>query len=267
MLNVISSLKGFELKATDGGLGTVSDFLFDDSTWKVRWMVVDTGRWMSGRKVLIHPSAVVSAEYGARELTVALSKAQVEESPDILEDRPVSRQMQNDLYSYYGRDPLWGGGMFGAGMYGEAMYGGAISALATPMSAQVGFGASATREAERGEPDLDDGDPHLRSMTEVAGYHVHATDGTIGHVENFLVDSETWGVRYLVVDTSNWWVGQHVLISPHAVKDVDWSGHRIGLDIARDKVRTSPSWNPADTINGEFAKRLHSHYDWPAYGW
>lgn len=262
MLNVVSSLKGFEIQAKDGSLGIVSDFLFDDSTWKVRWMVVDTGRWLTGRKVLIHPAAVVSAEYGTRELTVALSKAQVEDSPDILQDRPVSRQMQNDLYSYYGWDPLWAGGMLGAGMYG-----GGTGAIASPLSAPVYFGASAVREAERGEVNLDDGDPHLRSIAEVTGYHVHATDGNIGHVEDFLVESESWAVRYLIVNTSNWWVGQHVLISPYAVKEVDWSDHRIGLDIARDKVRSSPSWNPADTINSEFERRLHSHYDWPGHGW
>lgn len=264
MLNVASSLKGFELQAKDGSLGTVSDFLFDDSTWKVRWMVVDTGRWLTGRKVLIHPSAVVSAECEERKLTVALSKAQVKESPDILQDRPVSQRMQNDLCNYYGWDPLWGRGVFGAGMYGGAMFGGGgIGAIASPLSAPVYFGGNALREAERDEVELDDGDPHLRSFAEVTGYHVHATDGNIGHVEDFLVESESWGVRYLVVDTSNWWVGQHVLISPYAVKEVDWSDHHIELDIARDKVRSSPSWNPANTITGEFKRRLHRHYDWP----
>jgi len=266
MLNAVSSLTGFEIQAKDGALGSVTDFLFDDNTWKVRWMVVDTGGWLTGRKVLIHPSAVVSAEYGARELTVALTKAQVEGSPDILQDRPVSQQMQNDLYSYYDWDPLSGGGIAGSGLYGGAMYGGGTGAIASPLSAPVYFGASAVRQAERGEVNLEDGDPHLRSIAEVTGYHVHATDGNIGHVEDFLVESGSWGVRYLVVDTSNWWVGQHVLISPYAVKAVDWSDHHIKLDIARDKVRASPSWNPADTINGEFEKRLHSHYDWPASG-
>jgi len=262
MLNAVSSLKGFDIRAKDGSLGTVSDFLFDDSTWKVRWMVVDTGRWLTGRKVLIYPSAVVSAEYGSREINVSLTKAQVEASPDILQDRPVSRQMQNDLYGYYGWDPMWGGGRFGAGMYG-----GGMGAIASPLSSPVYFGASAVREAERGDVDHDDGDPHLRSIAEVTGYHVHATDGNIGHVEDFLVESESWGVRYLIVDTSNWWVGQHVLISPYAVKEVDWSDHHIRLDVSRDKVKSSPSWNPADTINGQFERRLHSHYDWPGYGW
>ena len=267
MLNIVSSLKGFGIQAKDGSLGTVSDFLFDDSTWKVRWLVVDTGRWLTGRKVLVHPSAVGYADYGSRQLTVALTKTQVKDSPDIAKDRPVSQQMQNDLDGYYGWDPLWGGEMYGAGLYGAGLYGGGMGAIASPLSARAYFGASAVREAERGKVDHDEGDPHLRSIAEVTGYHVHAIDGSIGHVENFLVDSESWGIRYLIVDTSNWWVGQHVLLSPYAVKEVDWSDRHIQLDVARDKVKSSPSWNPANIIDGDFEKRLHSHYDWPGYGW
>ncbi|WP_428486301.1 PRC-barrel domain-containing protein [Rhodopila sp.] len=269
MLNAVTSLKGFAIQAKDGGLGTVSDFLFDDSTWKVRWMVVDTGRWLSGRKVLIHPSAVISAEYGARELTVALTKAQVEDSPDILQDRPVSRQMQNDLYGYYGWDPLWGGGMFGAGMCGGSMYGygGGMGAIASPLSAPAYFGTAAVQEAERGGTDTDEGDPHLRSIAEVTGYHVHATDGDIGHIQDILVDSASWGIRYLIVDTSNWWFGQHVLVSPYAVKGVDWPDRHVRLAIARGRVKSSPPWNPAQVIDNEYERRLHNHYDWPGYGW
>ena len=267
MLNVVSSLMGFDIQAKDGSLGTVSDFLFDDSTWKVRWLVVDTGTWLTGRKVLVHPSAVGHADYGLQELTVALTKTQVMGSPDIAQDRPVSQQMQNDLYSYYGWDPLWGGGMYGAGMYGGGLYGGGMGAIASPMSGGAYFGASAVREAARGDVGQDDGDPHLRSIAEVTGYHVHATDGSIGHVENFLVDNESWGIRYLIINTSNWWVGQHVLMSPYAVKEVDWLDHRIRLDVTKAKVKASPSWNPANLIGGGFEKRLHSHYDWPGYGW
>ena len=164
MLNVVSSLKGFDIQAKDGGLGTVSDFLFDDSTWKVRWLVVDTGKWLTGRKVLIHPSAVGYADYGSQELTVALTKTQVKDSPDIAQDRPVSQQMQNELYGYYGWDPLWSGGMYGGGLYGGAMGG-----IASPLSTRAYFGAGAVREAERGEADHDKGDPHLRSIAEVTG--------------------------------------------------------------------------------------------------
>ncbi len=267
MLQVVSALKGYSIEAKDGRLGAVSDFLFDDTTWKVRWLVVDTGRWLTGRKVLIHPSAIGYAEHGARELTVALTKKQVEDSPDILQDRPVSLQHQNDLYGYYGWDPLWGGGMYGAGIYGGGLYGAGMGAVASPLAARTYFGSGAVREAERRQSDVDDEDPHLRSATEVKGYHVHAADGNIGHVEDFLVESESWGIRYLIIDTSNWWVGQHVLISPYAVKEVDWSGRHVRIDVDRAKVKASPSWDRSNDVDGTFERRLHSYYNWPGYGW
>lgn len=261
MLNAVSSLKGFEIQAKDGTLGTVSDFLFDDSTWKVRWMVVDTGRWLTGRQVLVHPSAVISADYGERALVVGLTKAQVQDSPSILWDRPVSQQMQDDLYGYYGWDPLWGGGMYGGSLYGG------MGAIASPLSPPAYFGVAAVREAERCETGRDEGDPHLRSIAEVTGYHIQATDGGIGHVQDVLIDNASWGIRYLIVDTSNWWVGQHVLISPYAVAGVDWSERHIRLDLTREKIKSSPSWNPSNLVTGEFERRLHNHYDWPGYGW
>ena len=105
MLGVGSALKGYRIEARDGAIGIVSDFLFDDRTWKVRWLVVDTGNWLTGRLVLVHPSAIGRANYIERVLPVRLTKAQVEASPDVLQDRPVSRQNEFNLNDYYGWDP------------------------------------------------------------------------------------------------------------------------------------------------------------------
>lgn len=244
MLQIVSKLKGYSIEAKDGTIGAASDFLFDDSSLKVRWLVVDPGSWLTGRKILIHPSAIGYAEHWRRELTVGLTKAQVQNSPDIAEDLPVSLQMQNDLYGYYDWESPAGGSLYGAGIY------------------DGGAWPSAPR-SYRGETAIHGGDPHLRSIAEVTGYHVHATDGGIGYIENFIIDSESWVVRYLAIDTSNWWFGQHVLISAHAVKEVDWPARYIRLDIARDQIKASPPWNPADQIDKEFENRLYSHYDWP----
>ncbi len=265
MLQVASALKGYSIEAEDGPLGTVRDFLFDDRTWKVRWLVVEAGTWMTGRKVLIHAQAIGPADHGRRELSVSLTKAQVRDSPDVSQDRPVSQQMQNELYDYYGWDPVWGGGMYGAGLHGPGMFGGNIGAIASPMSAAPYLGGSAVREAERHEHGSEEGDSHLRSVAEVTGYHVHAADGNIGHVEDALIATANWCIHYLAVNTSNWWIGQHVLISPHAVREVDWPKNHIRLDIARSQVKSSPSWNPNDAVTGEFEGRIQSHYNWPGY--
>jgi hypothetical protein len=254
MLQLESVLKGYAIKASDGNVGTASDFLFVDDTWRVRWLVVDTGTWWMERKVLIHPSAIVRVDHEAQELPVNLTRAQVSASPDILQDQPVSRQMETNLYDYYGWDPLWMGRYSGG-------------AIASPLVSPPYFGAASIVETAAAASRSDEQDPHLRSIAELIGYHIAANDGAIGHIENLLIDDSSWDIRYLVVDTRNWWPGEHVLVSPYAVREISWSEHRIELNVARYKVKASPKWDPAARMNQAYQKRLHGHYQWPGYGW
>jgi len=255
MLLVGSALKGYAIAASDGRIGTVSDFLFDDRTWKLRWLVVDTGTWLSGRKVLIHPSAIGQADYERRELPVALTKEKVGDSPDLLQDQPVSQQMEYHLYDYYGWDPYWGGASyFGGGAIGE------------PLS-PPGYAGMARREVDEMLARSHEGDPHLRSLAAITGYNVHASDGGIGHIADFIVDDASWIIRYLIIDTRNWWPGAHVLLSPYAVREISWSRHQVQLDVTRERVQSSPPWNPMEALDEAYEKRLHGHYDWPGYGW
>ena len=255
MLEAISALKGYAIEASDGAMGSVGDFLFDDRTWKMRWLVIDTGTWLTERKVLVHPSAVKQAEHQRRAFAVKLTKAQVEGSPSILQDQPVSAQMERRLYDYYGWDPLWSDGYRGGRERDRgALFGAALFRLR--------FCAQARRRRLRSAC----GDPHLRSVAEVTGYHIHAADGEIGHLKNFLIHSASWGVAYMIVDTRNWWPGKRVLMSPHAVKKIDWSEHQIHLNVTRDKVKASPPWDPLALMNQAAMKRLDAHYGWPAFG-
>ena len=257
MMLVGSALKGFAIEASDGKIGTASDFLFDDSTWKIRWMVVDTGGWLTGRKTLVHPSAIGQPDYSREEIPVRLTRQQVKDSPEILSDAPVSRQMETSLYGHYGWDPLWGGGNY-VGGYSSGM-GGAFDP--SPYRYDSGL-----LEADLPDPSLSDGDPHLRSVVAVVGYHLQATDGPIGHVENCLVEDATWDIRYLIIDTKNWWPGQHLLMSPHAVRKISWSDHEVTLDVTRDKIKAGPTWDPAGTIDKDYETRLHGYYGWPGFG-
>jgi|HubBroStandDraft_1064217.scaffolds.fasta_scaffold00020_44 hypothetical protein len=254
MLQVISALDGYGIEATDGRIGTVSDFLFDDRTWQIRWLVVDTGGWLSGRKVLIQPSAIGRVDHLHQQLPLALTRAQIEESPDILADQPVSSQMEFDLYGHYGWDPAWGGSYFG----------GNANAIALPMSSAPFIGAPALDDAAVLPPA---GDPHLQSAEDVAGYHIQASDGAIGHIESFIIDDADWDIRYLIIDTRNWWPGEHVLVSPYAVQAIHWADRQIEIGATRAEVRDSPPWNPHDLIDQDYEKQLHSHYHWPGYGW
>ncbi len=247
MLFVLSVLKGFSVAASDGRIGTVNDFLFDDQSWKARWLVVDTGVWLPGRKVLVHASAIGEPDTVREELPVKLTKAQVEGGPDLFEHQPVSRQMEAHLYDYYGWDPSWGASAFGA--------------IASPLSLPpiVSDGAGPPAEA------ADENDPHLRSAADLQGYHIAASDGEIGHLESLVADHVNWDIRYLRVDTSNWWGGQRVLIAPFAVKEIDWADRHIAIDITRERVKTSPPCDSIDMVDEAYERMLHGHYGWPGY--
>jgi hypothetical protein len=235
MLRRVSELSGYTFQAIDGRVGNVSDLLFDDRTWKVRWVVADTGAWLTGRKVLLNPFAIGKADDVLKLLPVDLTKERIEASPDIQEHQPVSQQMQTNLYGYYGWDSPWEGGQYGAG---DAMgYSGVSPAFFSESISGSNIGC-----------EVHDGDPHLRSTAAVTGYHIRATDGEIGHVASFLVDDQGWDIRYLVIDTRNWWQGDHVLVAPATVAEIDWSSGKVLLRVTREEVRASRAWQAEEAL-------------------
>jgi hypothetical protein len=249
MLWNASAINGYAIEASDGQIGSVSDFLFDDGTWLVRWLVVDTGNWLSGRKVLLPPSVLAQLYAKEKVFAVKLTMQQVKDSPDIDTDRPVSRQMETSVYDYYGWSPYWGTGFY---MGGYAYMPGGM--------AESPYLGLTQRQAEIADERHRDDDVHLRSIEAVTGYHTHATDGAIGHVEDFLVEDENWSVHYLVVDTRNWWPGKKVLISPRSVQDIDWTDRLVNLDVDRQKVKSGPAYDPPATVDRAYEDRFHNYY-------
>ncbi len=239
MLRNASAINGYAIAASDGRIGTVSDVLFDDATWLVRWLVIDTGRWLSGRKVLLPPSAMGHPPATGNQFPVNLTMQQVKDSPDSDIDRPVSRQIEANIYDYYGWRPYWGTDLLMGGCAGFG--GGAISPLPTRGS---------RRRAEDIATGLQsDNDPHLRSIAAVTRYRIHASDGEIGHVEDFLVEDTDWSIHDLVVDTKNWWPGKKVLISPRWARDINWTDNVIKLNVDRKRVKDSPAYGATTTID------------------
>jgi hypothetical protein len=254
-----SAIKGYAIKANDGRIGTVSDLLFDDQSWLIRWMVVDTGTWLSDRKLLLPTLVLGHPDEQAREFSVRLTKQQVKDSPDINAERPVSRQMEGDIYDYYGWNPYWNAGvnMGGYAMGGYGGYGYSPDTLAAlpsggpRRSAELEEIAAARRRND---------DPHLRSIEVVTGYHIHATDGEIGHVDDFLVADADWSIHYLVADTKNWLPGKKVLISPRSVRDIDWADKLVNLDVVRQTVKDSPTYDGSTTVDRAYERNYHKYY-------
>ena len=250
MLWTASNLVGYAIEASDGKIGSVEDFLFDDRHWTIRWAVIDTGDWLPGRSVLLPPSRLLRPDPDKQAFKVGLTRAQVENSPELSADPPVERQHEELLYNYYGWTPYWQAGFASPGI---------VPPLASPLTPPL-YAAG----AKPAVPRQDEGDPSLRSTSDVTGYRVRTRDGECGHVEDVLVDTDPWAIRYLVIDTRNWWPGKKVLVSPHWVSDISWSERRVRFDVTRDRVKSGPEYDPAAFDRG-YEERLHAHYDMPSY--
>jgi hypothetical protein len=243
MLHLVKSLRGLALKARDGSIGSVKDFYFDDQFWTVRYLIADTAGWMSGRSVLISPYALESVDVAAKEIATTLTRKQIEESPPLESDKPVSRQFEQDYYGYYGWPSYWGG---------PYMWGTYPSISRNPE-----YWTAAA-------PDHKPWDPHLRSVEAVTGYHIQAPDGEIGHVDDFIIDDETWSIRYLVITTRNWLPGKRLLLSPHWIGKVSWEESKVFVYQNRDIIRQAPEYTE-EALTRAYESRLHNHYDKPGY--
>jgi uncharacterized protein YrrD len=244
MLSNAKTLKGYKLGSLDGEIGKVKEFYFDDRHWTIRYLVADTGSWLTGRQVLISPYALSAVTSDQQHVAVDLTKKQIEDSPSLDSDKPVSRQFEADYYGYYGWPMYWGG------------------PYAWGIHRTVVRDHEKWKESTSGEKAWD---PHLRSTHEVTGYHIQATDGEVGHVEDFIIDDETWAIRYLVVDTRNWWPGKKVLISPEWIENVSWGESKVSLHLSRETIKRSPEYTEEFLLTREYETELHRHYNRHAY--
>jgi len=253
MLRHESEIKGYEIHASDGLVGTVTDFLFDDATWVVRWLVVDTGHWLPGRQVLLPPSALGYVNHIGHQFNILLTRQQVKDCPGVEVHEPVSRQHEARIYDYYGWSPYWNNSSFG----GAIGYGGSI--LGASMTVPP-FGLM-QKEKDIDDADGSKQDATLRSVEEITGYSIHALDGEIGHVEDVLVEDDDWSIRYLVVETKHWWHGNKVLVSPLAVIDIRWTERQVRLGVDRRRVQNSTTYDPLALVDFSHEKTTQRYGD------
>jgi hypothetical protein len=253
MLHRVKDLQGCDILATDGGIGSVETLYFDDARWTIRYLVVDTGKWLPGKLVLVSPIAIRQPNWTNRTLAVALTRDQVRNSPDIDTHKPVSRQQEVAYARYYRYPYYWSG---------PGLWGAWPSPALIPPHEMAELDRYAEAEQERAKAQ---GDDHLRSTKEVIGYRLHASDGELGHVDDFLIDDDTWAIRYLVIDTSNWWSGKRVLVSPEMIQEISWSGHHVSVDLTRDRVKAGPEFDAAAHVDRQWEVDYYRHYNRAPY--
>jgi hypothetical protein len=219
MLHKASRIRGTTVRATDGDVGQVEELYFDDDTWTIRFLVVDTGSWLMHRRVLIPPISI-ERPWTIAGLLSTLTKEQIQHSPEVDSHPTMSRQDETRVLAHYGYPSYW---------------------------EDRAERDSATADPSRVKP----GDEHLCGTKDVTGDHLQASDGEIGHVDDFLIDDESWRIRYLVIDTSNWIGGRSVVISPAALHGIDWSQSKMQVALTREAIRQSPSFDSIEIAPGE----------------
>lgn len=244
MLMKFKTLKDYTLESLDGSIGKIKEFYFDDQFWALRYLIVDTGNWLSDRQVLISPYKILSVNQEEQTIRINLSKNQIENSPSLDSNKPVSRQFELSYYGFYDMPMYWAGPY----MWGASPY------IIRDLNIK-----DKTAEKENSW------DPHLRSSHEVSGYHIQATDDSIGHVENFIIDPETWAIRYLIINTGNWLPGKKILISTKWIEKVDWSKSKVFINLLREVIITSPEYTDEILLTRDYETGLHYHYNLNEY--
>jgi uncharacterized protein YrrD len=243
MMRSLKNLIGYKiLSIKDGGkLGMIKDFYFDDISWTIRYLIADTGSWLSDRRVLISPHSFGQPDWGLKMLPVDLTKDQVENCPPIDKHKPVSEQHETELVDYFGWPNYW------------SVMGVRVPGVVYP----PGESKNKKDQNDKKEPSYDH---NLRSTNEVIGYHIQTMDGDLGHVEDFIADEGSWHIRYGVVDTKNWLPGRKVLIAIAWIDRVSWKEKKVFVNLTREKIKNSPTFDPFTPVNRRYEEMLHDYY-------
>ncbi len=245
MLQSAKSLFGYSLTAVDGEIGSIRDLSFDDQSNTIRYIVARTGKWLSGRLVLLSPVAFGVPQPDSETVPVTLTREQIEKSPSIDADKTVSRQHETDLSRYYGWPAYW---------------------MAEPApAAELGYVPNLPAAQKSEKQARRPADSHLRSIKATTGYHIQAVDGAIGHLDGYIIDDTGWIIRYYVVDTRNWLPGTKVLIAPDWISAISWEERKVHVLLTKESIKNAPPYDPDQPITREYETRLYDYYGKPKY--
>ncbi|HEX7974481.1 MAG TPA: PRC-barrel domain-containing protein [Anaerolineales bacterium] len=254
MIRNLKDLIGYTVRATDGDIGRVYDFHFDDKQWAIRYLVMDLADLGASRRVLLSPLTLGQADDEAQVLPVALTMEQVRGSPDIAADQPVSRQQEIELHDYYGWPFYWD-------MTSLSGLGPGNLLAAYPLIESESAAQASQDEQAGASPPMPSKDSYLHSAEKVFGYSIQARDGDIGKLEDFIVDDQDWRILYMVVDTGGWLTGRSVLVAPAWVKEVSWPERRVVVDLKRQTIQDSPEYEGVYPLDADYQARLTEYYN------
>lgn len=243
MLISIDKISDYKFHGSDGEVGDIKEFFFDDEFWTIRYLVVSTGTWLHKRNVLISPYFISDINHGLEEIHVNLTRDQIRNSPEVDSDKPVSMQYEEEYYKYYGAPIYW---------IGPYAWG------ASPVITRI----QPDRKPEKeGEPSWK---PNLRSSKDVSGHKIQATNESIGDVDDFIIDDENWAIRYFVVNTGTWLSDRKVLISPQWIDHISWDEKKVFVTVPSDSIRNAPEYDEV-TIDRDYETRLYDYYGLEGY--
>ena len=251
MLIKAKILNNYKLNSLDGEIGKVKDLYFEDQYWTIRYLIANTGNWLTGRQVLLSPKSLLSNNQKEEYININLTKSQIESSPSLESDKPVSMQYQEKLYGYLAL-PMYGMGM------GMEMGGVGATIPYIPIENDIEKLKAFTKEQN-------EWDPHLRSIHNVRGYDIQGKDDKIGHLEDIIIDDETWEIRYLIIDTQNWLPGKKILLAPQWIESVSWDESKLSVNFLCEDIKQSPEYTEETVLNREFETNLYQHYKREGY--
>lgn len=244
MLRSMSDIQGYRALAIDQDVGRIEDFYFDDQAWMTRYLVVDLELWMPGRRVLISPIQVGDPDWKNRVIPVSMTSEQIEQSPGIKEDLPVSMQEKINAEKDTVWAPFW------------PPVGSSLGGI--PLQPQTNRDTAGMALEEKG-------DPRLRSVRELTNYSIETRNGSGGYVEDFITQTEDWAIRYMAVNAGDWLSGKKVLIPPGWIESIEWGEKRIHVDLERDHLKEGPDYDPSMPVNREYETRVYDFYGRPKY--
>jgi len=240
-LRRVRELTELTILGTDGEIGSVQEVYFDDRNWAIRYLVVKAGGWLLSREVLLAPAAVSEINDAHRTVKVALTKDQIRRAPPIEAAKPLSRDYEEAYFRHFQWAPYW--------EPGPTEW---ASSVPYPEMPPLPIDTTLPADAPK--------NPHLRSSREITGYDIQAMDGAIGHVEDLVVDDETWTVRYIEVDTRNWLPGKNVLLQMMRIDHISWVDRSVAVMLSRQAIESAPAYDPSKLITPSYEVQLFKHY-------